>query len=144
MNTEHQLKWKLTWPMCPKKMKLKQKWASFWLVEETLPPFPLVGKTLYAMHIYIYIHKYIYIYIICIYIYIGKTLNIYIYMCVCMYICIHIYYIVCGHEITQAMQFIETSFYLPLLHQHKVTKLFWTFTCNVWSVKYARILNKKE
>ena len=40
------------------------------------------------------------------------------------YIFIHIYYIVCDHEITQAMQFVETSFYLALLHQHKFTKLY--------------------
>ena len=26
MNTEHQLKSKLTWPKCPKSMRLKQKW----------------------------------------------------------------------------------------------------------------------
>ena len=26
MNTEHQLKWKLTWPVCPKSMKLKQRY----------------------------------------------------------------------------------------------------------------------
>ena len=26
VNTEHQLKSKLTWPKCPKSMKLKQKW----------------------------------------------------------------------------------------------------------------------
>ena len=25
MNTEHQLKWKLTWPVCPKKIKTKKK-----------------------------------------------------------------------------------------------------------------------
>ena len=27
VNTEHQLKSKLKWPMCPKSMKLKQKWS---------------------------------------------------------------------------------------------------------------------
>ena len=54
---------------------------------------------------------------------------LYIYVCVCvyMYICyilIHIYHVVCDYEITQAMQFVETSFYLALLHQHKFTKLY--------------------
>ena len=27
MNTDHQLKWKLTWPVCAKSMKLKQNGA---------------------------------------------------------------------------------------------------------------------
>ena len=44
----------------------------------------------------------------------------------------------------QGMQFVETSFYLALLHQHKFTKLYGTYNSNIWSVKYARILNKKE
>ena len=106
----------------------QRKIFNFWVVGETLPPFPLVGKT--NIYMYIYISTYTcfvlprahqcgsgYIYII------------YIYVCVCvyMYICyilIHIYHIVCDYEITQAMQFVETSFYLALLHQHKFTKLY--------------------
>ena len=31
MNTEHQSKTKLTWPVCQKSMKLKQKWYKEWL-----------------------------------------------------------------------------------------------------------------
>ena len=53
--------------------------------------------------------------------------SIYIYVYVYMYIyyiSIHMYYIVCDHKIMQAMQFVEISFYLALLHQHKFTKLY--------------------
>ena len=106
----------------------QRKIFNFWVVGETLPPFPLVGKT--NIYMYVYISTYTcfvlprthqcdsgYIYII------------YIYVCVCvyMYICyilIHIYHIVCDYEITQGMQFVETSFYLALLHQHKFMKLY--------------------
>ena len=51
-----------------------------------------------SMYVYMYILYYIYIYIYITYIY------IYIYKNIC------ILRIVCNHEITQAMQFAETSF----------------------------------
>ena len=106
----------------------QRKIFNFWVVGETLPPFPLVGKT--NIYMYIYISTYTcfvlprahqcgsgYIYII----YICVCVCVYMYIC---YILIHIYHIVCDYEITQAMQFVETSFYLALLHQHKFTKLY--------------------
>ena len=106
----------------------QRKIFNFWVVRETLPPFPLVGKT--NIYMYIYISTYTcfvlprahqcgsgYIYII----YICVCVCVYMYIC---YILIHIYHIVCDYEITQAMQFVETSFYLALLHQHKFTKLY--------------------
>ena len=34
--------------------------------------------------------------------------------------------------------------FLAFFHQQKFTKLYWTINCNVWSVKYPRILNKKN
>ena len=60
------------------------------------------GGRLFRTREYIYVYVYMYIY----------------------YISIHMYYIVCDHKIMQAMQFVETSFYLALLHQHKFTKLY--------------------
>ena len=74
------------------------------------PLSPLVGKTLYIYNIYtIYICIYVYMYIcMYIYMYIYKvvttiSINLSIYLS-------SLRYIVCDHEITQAMQFAETSF----------------------------------
>ena len=59
--------------------------------------------------IYIYIYIYI-IYIYIIYIYMYKYIYIY-YIYLYIYIIYYIYiYIACNHQITQAMQFAETSF----------------------------------
>ena len=108
----------------------QRKIFNFWVVRETLPPFPLVGKTNIYMYIYIYPHTRVSSFPGLINVaQVTYILYIYIYVCVCvyMYICyilIHIYHIVCDYEITQAMQFVETSFYLALLHQHKFTKLY--------------------
>ena len=54
----------------------------------------------------------------------NRLESIYMYVYYISIHTIHMYYIACDHEITQAMQFVETSFYLALLHQHKFTKLY--------------------
>ena len=106
------------------------------------------------VYIYIYIHAYMYIYwenpvyigfslCICIY----KYIYIYIYVCVCVCFCIYIYIM----YIIYSVQSCNNTSYgiwwgkiLAFLHQHKFMKLYWTFNCNVLSVKYAWILNKKN
>ena len=48
----------------------------------------------------------------------GRENPVCIYIYIYMYVYIYIY-LICNHEITQAMQFAETSF-LAFLHQQKV------------------------
>ena len=68
---------------------------------------PQNGVIKFYVYIYTYIFINIYVYI-CLYVYIYIYINIYInkytYICICIYI-------VCDHEITQAMQFAEKAFW---------------------------------
>ena len=108
----------------------------FWLVGGILLPFPPLGKTLYVcvyIHVCMYIYIYVYIYLY-IYIYIHKY-----------YIYIYIYiYIYCLRSWNNTSNAIFWDKFSAFLHQQKFTKLYWNFNCNVWSVKYSWILNKKN
>ena len=129
MNTEHQLKRKLTGSVRPKSMKLKGKWCKsndysqkccfYWAITWKLLVSDGGDKNVVVGVVYLGV------------IFLGGG-NEQIFGWYSLRSWNSTSYAICWDK------------FLAFLHQQKFTKLYWTFNCNVSSVKYACILNKKN